>query len=263
VDPDGKYYNWESSILGSGEMSIENEQENQSINCDLQFFEPWRSKAKVTFYLNAKNSGTEVVWTMRSSLPFYLSWMKKQMHVFIGMDYERGLNLLKDLAENGKNMCKLNFEGIITYEATHYYGFKRKSSYCNFKIEMAHHFKELAPYMTEHYKELVNGPPFSIFHKFNLVKGRVNYTIGFPIKYPIASSNQRYFVGSLPKMRVHSIEHLGPYRHLSNAWAAQMMYQRSKQFRPLKKIAPFEIYLNNPSDTPEKALKTKVMFPVR
>jgi hypothetical protein len=42
------------------------------------------------------------------------------------------------------------------------------------------------------------------------VKGRVNYTIGFPIKYPIASSNQRYFVGSLPKMRVHSIEHLGP-----------------------------------------------------
>jgi hypothetical protein len=34
------------------------------------------------------------------------------------MDYERGLNLLKDLAENGKNMCKLNFEGIITYEAT-------------------------------------------------------------------------------------------------------------------------------------------------
>ena len=23
VDPDGKYYNWESPILGSGEMSIE------------------------------------------------------------------------------------------------------------------------------------------------------------------------------------------------------------------------------------------------
>ena len=102
-------------------------------------------------------------------------------------------------------------------------------------FKLINDFKELMPYMAEHYKELVNGPPFSIFHKFNVVKGRVNYTIGFPIKYPIASSNQRYFVGSLPKMRVRSIEHLGPYRHLSNAWAAQMMYQRSKQFRPPKK----------------------------
>lgn len=112
VDPNGKYYNWESPILGSGEMTIIHEEKEQSINCDLHFFKPWKSKAKVTFFLNPKDRGTEVVWTMKSSLPFYLFWMKKQMEVFVGMDYERGLLLLKDLVEYGSPQFKLNFQGI-------------------------------------------------------------------------------------------------------------------------------------------------------
>jgi hypothetical protein len=40
VDPDGKYYNWKSPILGSGEMRIIHEEKGQSINCELQFFKP-------------------------------------------------------------------------------------------------------------------------------------------------------------------------------------------------------------------------------
>jgi hypothetical protein len=263
VDPDGKYYNWKSPILGSGEMRIIHEEKGQSINCELQFFKPWKSKAKVTFYLNSKNNQTEVVWTMKSSLPFYLFWMKKQMETFVAMDYERGLLLLKDFAENGKNMFKLNFEGVIPFEATHYYGFRRKTSYTKFKNKMASDFKKLMPYMIEHYKEVVSGSPFSIYHRFDIVKDKVDYTIGFPIKYPILTSHKEHFVKSFPKMKVHSVELIGSYKFLPNAWAAQMMHQRGKKLKHLKKVPPFEIYLNNPMDTPETKLKTKVLLPLR
>ena len=115
VDPNGKYYNWESPILGSGEMTIIHEEKEQSINCDLHFFKPWKSKAKVTFFLNPKDRGTEVVWTMKSSLPFYLFWMKKQMEVFVGMDYERGLLLFLLLWWNFLEAQAVQIETITFY----------------------------------------------------------------------------------------------------------------------------------------------------
>jgi len=46
IEADGKSYRWESPILGSGEMKIINEEENQSIHYDLQFFKPWNPKQK-------------------------------------------------------------------------------------------------------------------------------------------------------------------------------------------------------------------------
>ena len=46
---------------------------------------------------------------MNSSLPLFLFWMKEQMQVFVGMDYNRGLLLLKDLVENGKAHSQTRF----------------------------------------------------------------------------------------------------------------------------------------------------------
>ena len=45
---------------------------------------------KVDFYLKSNENSTEVNWTMDSSLPFFMFWMKNQMVEFIGMDYDRG-----------------------------------------------------------------------------------------------------------------------------------------------------------------------------
>ena len=97
-----KYYTWKSEIIGSGNMQILSEEDNQSVSCILNFTAPWKSKALIDIFLNKKQEGTEVVWTMKSKLPFYLKWMKKSMKIDIEMDYKRGLLLLKDYAEHGK-----------------------------------------------------------------------------------------------------------------------------------------------------------------
>lgn len=82
ADPDCKlevqndWYSWEGEICGEGRMEVTDEEENQSISYDLQFLKPWQSRAEVTISLAEKNGATEVNWTMASSLPFFLFWMK-------------------------------------------------------------------------------------------------------------------------------------------------------------------------------------------
>ena len=106
VDASGHYYAWESPILGAGEMHLLH-QENHEFICSLEFFKPWRSKAQVCFYLNPLHNGTLVVWTMKTNVPLYLFWMKRQIKLGVELDYERGLQLLKSLIETGTTESKL------------------------------------------------------------------------------------------------------------------------------------------------------------
>ena len=263
IDEDGKYYRWESPVLGKGEMRIISEEEAQSIHYDLQFFKPWKSKAKVSFFLNEKQESVEVVWTFKSKLPFYMFWMKKRMEVFLGMDYERGLLLLKDYAEHGELSFRLDFEGILPFEAISYFGMHNKTTHTEFKNQIATDFSKLFPYMDEHCKEIVSGPPFCIYHKFDVLKNRVKYTIGFPIKNIITFSNKNFHIGNLPQMKVHSIKIKGPYKYIENAWMAQTMHMQGKKIKASKKNPPFELYFNDPNTTKENELETQIAFPIR
>jgi|GEM_PF-589170 len=140
VAADGKYHEWDGEIIGAGNLKIKEEVENQSVTMALNFLKPWKSKAITRFALKKKAKGTEVVWTMDSSLPFFLFWMKKQMEIFVGMDYERGLTMLKDLVETGSSNSSLNFKGIKTFNATKYVGLKSQCSSSNLGQSMEKDF---------------------------------------------------------------------------------------------------------------------------
>jgi len=109
VAEDAKSYEWEGKRTGAGKMAITDESTNHSINIDLNFFKPWKSKAKVRFRIEHEGEGTKVTWFMDSSLPFFMFWMTKMMTALIGMDYDRGLSMLKEYAETGAVSTKLDF----------------------------------------------------------------------------------------------------------------------------------------------------------
>ena len=262
IDPDGQFYSWNGAITGSGDMKICSKEKNQSVTYELNFYKPWKSHAVVQFLLTEKKGGTDVNWTMKSKLPFYLFWMKKSMEVFVGMDYERGLLLLKDYAEHGTTFSAIEFDGIKTFERTSFIGLHRKCLFEEFDHLMTTDFQSLMPYVMEHHRNQIHGAPFSIYHRFDPINNKVEYTAGVPIKNKFMGLRKNLFFGELPKMKVYSMTHTGPYRHLGNIWSAQMMHQRAKKFQSKKGEHPFEVYLNSPTDTPENELKTSVMFPV-
>lgn len=122
VEEGGKYYEWNGARIGSGNMRVSSEKENEFVELDLTFLKPWKSTSKVGFYMKEQGEGTEVTWTMDGSLPFFMFFMKKMMETFVGMDYDRGLRLLKDVVEDGEVHSKLDIEGKGEYPGGKYIG---------------------------------------------------------------------------------------------------------------------------------------------
>ena len=260
----GDFYEWEGKIVGAGQMQITQTSEKfDFLGIDLTFLKPWKSEVKVAFFLEKIAKGTSVRWTMDSSLPFFLFWMKKSMIAFISEDYTRGLRLLKDQIETGNTNSKIVFQGIKKQAAIQYVGFKRyiKSSEIEHYMEKDYSF--LMPLYHQKWKTIKAGHPFTIYHKWDLVNKKVEYTAAVPLTEIPIDLDSKLIVGNLSEMSVYSVQHEGPYRHIANAWSAAYMHMRSKRFNALKKAPPMEVYWNSPKDTAELKLKTEILFPAK
>lgn len=263
VNEDGKYYEWEGNRVGSGNMTVEKENAPNAIEYDLTFLKPWKSKAKTSFQLREKGGDqTEVTWFMDSSLPFFMFWMKKMMVAFIGQDYERGLTMLKEYVEDGKVNSKLEFVGTETYDGCNYIGVKRDTTMDAFGPEMQEDFENLLQYCKDNNLEITS-EPFSIYHKFDMVKQKVSYTGGVPVSTIPGNLPTRLMSGTIPATKIYRLRHVGAYKHLGNAWTTMYMMQRNKELKSSKKLHPFELYVNGPDEVSEDELITDICFALK
>ncbi len=263
VNEDGKYYEWIGNRIGSGNMTIEKETAPNTIECDLTFLKPWKSKAKTSFQMNPKGDNTtEVTWFMDSSLPFFMFWMKKTMTVFIGEDYKRGLNMLKEYIEDGKVKSSLDFIGRTNYEGCNYIGVKRETTMDAFGPEMRQDFEKLMTYCQKNNIQPAE-LPFSMYHKFDMVKKRVSYTGGMPVDAVPEDLPAEFISGTIPAIPIYKLRHTGAYKHLGNAWTTMYTMHRNKEVKLNKKVHPFELYINNPNEVAEEDLITDICFAVK
>lgn len=258
VKDGGKFQSWEGNRIGSGNMRITGEIENKQVDIDLTFLKPYKSKAKVGIMLTGKDSGTTVTWTMDSNLPFFLFWMKKAMSAFIGMDFERGLKLLKDYTEEGKVNSSLDILGKSTFNGAKYIGIKSNCSIDAVGDDMTDKIGQLMAYVHEKGIQPA-GEMISVYHKWDVVNRKVGYSVGIIVNDDVTASAPCY-VGELPKTTLHTVRHTGDYSNLGNAWTLQQMMSRNKEFKADKKYYPFEIYKNDPAQVAKEELITEVCF---
>jgi len=261
VKPDGKFYSWEGKRTGSGEMKIVSETAPHRLDLLVTFLKPWKSSSPVWFELNDQGNATEVIWHMDSKLPFFMFWMKKMMTAYIGLDYTRGLMMLKDYAETGAVPSKLDFKGISQYAGCSYVGIKTSCTLETVGAKMAEDFNRLSRWASNHAGTIAGN--FSIYHKWDAVNNSVMYTSAFPVKEIPSELPNGFITGKIPAVNVNTVVHTGPYKFLGNAWSAQYSMQRAKEFKYRKGIDPFETYTNMPGAVPEHELITEVHFPVR
>lgn len=261
VADDGKFYTWEGSRVGAGEMQITNESDH-TIQYDLTFLKPWKSKAKVEFKFDETGDTTKTEWTMASTLPFFMFWMKTKMEAWIGMDYDRGLKMLKSYTENGHIDSKMEFINFKSFSGCDFIGVKTNTTIDKIDEAMKRDFEALTTYINTNDLE-VNGHSFSQYHKFDFVSKKVFYTAGFPMKELPTKIDNKFIKGHLPAANFNTIRHHGSYDYLGNAWSTNMMMLRNKEFKAVKKYHPLEFYLNDPSTTEPKDLITDVCFAKR
>ena len=263
IAEDGRSYSWKGNRVGEGNMKIRSEEKGKSIDFDLNFLKPWKSSSSTRFELSDVGEGvTKATWTMDSSLPFFMFWMKKMMAAFVGAEYERGLDMLKSLVESGEVHSKLDFDGFDEYQGCEWIGIKTECTLDEIGPQMERDFSSIGNHIQAH-ADLASGPVFTIYHKWDMVKNMVSYTAAVPVRNRPADLPSNFTSGTIPACKVYKIRHTGPYMHVGNAWSTGYMMARNKEFKQMKKIDPFEIYLNDPKETPAKELITLLHFPVK
>ena len=120
----GASMQWNGKMIGSGKNTIRYADEH-GIYYDLEFFKPWKSKAKTSFLFEELGDQTKVTWTMNARMPIVFFFMIASMKNWIGMDYERGLRMFKAVAETGSVSACTSSNGVMDYQGFSYVGIKR------------------------------------------------------------------------------------------------------------------------------------------
>jgi len=257
----GHGYNWEGKKVGAGGMVMTALDANR-MEADLNFLKPWKSHADIAFeFKSTGDNQTRVDWHMDGSLPVFMFFMLGKMKAMIAADYDRGLRMLKDYLETGSVPSGTNVEGIVDVPATLYAGKSYHSSMQDISESMGKAFPELFNASTAAGADII-GMPFSIYNKMDMVNGVCAFTAAVPVSAKVTLANGVQ-CNERAACKAFKVVHTGPYRHLGNAWSIGMGDMRHAKIKADKHNPPFEIYINDPENTPEEALITEIYLPVR
>lgn len=257
----GSIYEWNGDVVGAGEIEHKKLQPGSRIVEELRITRPWSSKSDVTFDFEPKDGGTNITWTMHGSLPWFMFWMKKMMISMIGMDYERGLKMLKEYIETDKVTSKTTVHGVKPVGPIRMVGVRKKAKLQDIGSSMdeaiAETERKLGTTSIPH-----EGQTIAVYHCMDMATRTLDYTAGIMVHDPDAKVDG-LASWSLPESNALSVEHVGCYAHLGNAWSAAHSHLRHRKLKQKARAGTFEIYRNTPEDTAPADLITDIFLPVK
>ena len=256
----GSLYCWSGNIVGQGEIEHRKMIPSSLIEDELRFAKPYKSTSRVEFNLAPDGEGTQLTWTMHGSLPWFLFWMKSQMQILIGMDYERGLKMLKEWIETGQVLSKTTVQQVQSIGPLHVLGVRRQCACSEVDESMESAFGTVTEKLNESGLS-TEGEKISVYHKFDMKAQTFDHTSGYIMPGPVDAPPSGIDAWNAPSLQALRVDHVGCYGHLGNAWNTAYQHVR---FRKLKQgqVPPFEIYKNEPPETPPADLLTEIYLPL-
>ncbi len=256
----GHTMKWDGKIIGSGRNTVRSYSENE-ICYDLEFLKPWKSKAETRFKFDQIGDQTKVTWTMNSSMPFFMFFMVKIMKNWIGMDYDRGLRMLKAVSEDGVVECETTTNGVVDYQGFSYIGIKRSISFSEMESAMKKDFEQLVSDIVVKAEKSAKHW-VCVYPKFDMKNMQVTYIAAVSDEnLADVDLGSAYTRGQIKSGKMFEVKHHGPYDFLGNAWSMGMMHMRAHKYKA--KGFPFEQYWNSPMEVEAKELKTSIFFPIK
>ena len=183
------------------------------------------------------------------------------METFIGMDYERGLGMLKVYLETGSVSSYSIIEGNVMLPEQRYIGIPNQCTLDELGTVMKNDFEKLYDFMKEN-DIAMDSIPFCIYNRFDIFRKEAEYIACIPVKKEL-SLPQGWVKGKVSSQEALKTIHKGAYLHLGNAWMTGMSYARVKKIKTGKRPVGYEFYPNNPYDTAEEDLITEIYLPLR
>ena len=254
----GSTYAWDGKIVGSGELEHKVLEPGRLIDDEIRFLKPFKSQSEVKFEFEKVADGTKVTWHMNGKLPWFMFWMKPMMEPFIGMDYERGLKMLKEWIETGNINSKTITKGIQTVGPLRMAGIKKTSHMKEMSKEMPVALEDAKRKLDQHGVEIQGC--ISVYHKFNIKQQIMDYTTGFIVNETVDIPGLNDW--KIDNVRALRVDHVGSYQHLGNAWSAANQISRYEKLKQ-SKVGTFEIYRNDPTEVPEEEILTEIYLPLK
>ncbi len=256
----GATYGWSGILVGAGSIELM-EVNEKHLKMQITFVKPFRSTASVGFDLEDEGVSTKVTWFMDGKLPFFMFWMTEKMKTYIGMDYARGLHMLKEYLETGSVASYVIIEGIIPMVKQEYIGIPNSCAIEELGEVMKKDFEALYAFMEE--KGLsMQRVPFSIYNTFDIFKKESSYIACIPLEESVEIP-KGWVRGNVEAKNALKTIHTGRYLHLGNAWSTAISFTQIKKIKTTKKPVGYEYYLNNPYDTPQQELITEIYLPLK
>ena len=102
------------------------------------------------------------------------------------------------------------------------------------------------------------GPPFTIY--YNMDMQNLDVEMGFPVARGLPGKGEIQ-ASQISGGKFATCLHTGPYSEVGQAYSALSAWMQENKHEPTG-IA-YEMYLNDPSETPPEALQTQIMFPLK
>jgi effector-binding domain-containing protein len=118
-------------------------------------------------------------------------------------------------------------------------------------------FEKVMSYLSRISKAPV-GPPYVAY--FNEDMQDLEIEIGFPVA-EILEGDGQVVASEIPAGKFASTVHTGPYQEIATAYNRLTVWVEEQSAEPAG--TAYEIYLNDPADTPPEALQTLILFPLR
>jgi len=255
-------YIWTGELVGEGTIKHIQIKEGQRIDQEITFKAPMESSSSVYWeFSNVNDSTTKITWGMKGEMPFFLRFMTKMMEPMIGMDYDRGLKMIKELAEKGYVASKVEILDIVDASSIKYMGQKVDCTMDEVSDKMKSSFMALNEYASANSLQFETA--LSIYHEIDFLKGDIKFTTAVPIKDSL-KIEEPFYMAQLESTKALKIRFTGDYEHIGNAWAAGMSYMRTHKLKENKDIPPYEVYLNSPMEEPDsRKWVTEVYMPIK
>lgn len=258
----GSTYAWEGPVTGSGILTHQTLDSARRIVDRLDFIRPFKTTCETSFDLVPEGNGTRVTWHMNAAMPWFLFWMIPMMKTFIGMDYQRGLNMLKEWIETDAIQSKSVVHGIESIGPLRMAGIVGSCSVDAVGPSMERAIEECKREFAK-LNVPINGQMISVYTKFNVKSGVFDYITGYLINEGTrVADSSRLKTWELPATRAFRVEHIGSYHHLGNGWSVANQLVRHQKLKQ-QKCGAFEIYRTTSPDTPPESAQTDIYLPIR
>ena len=219
-------YSWtgDPDLTGRGEMSTTGVTPNEQVRYHLHLIEPWESESDGYVRIKPVDRGSQVSWAMygKNAFPWNVAMLFMNMDKMIGPDFERGLELLKGLAEKDAAVLARYPASEVEFPGGRYAVIRAMVPFTGIKDFFIRSLGTVEQATSKARGVRIAGAPVGLYYTWDEKAGSTDLAVGMPTTGTVETSNVSMI--DVPPGRAFKVDYYGPYEGMVAAYGSLSLY---------------------------------------